>query len=636
MQKKTGNTGKATWVWGPLLILVILVASCSVPDSSYQDLSHFSKVFNREKPYRIYLPSSYADNEGKEYPVVYYLHGWGGTHVKDSSNLAYDSIGRLADKYKVILVLLNGRMQDDDPRPYNMGYHEHMIYDVQMKDYFPEVVAHIDSTYRTIDNRYGRALMGFSMGGMMSAYLSGKYPDKIGAAMDFCGSTEFYLGMPDNHTFYPLRYTFTNLSDVPFRLRNSSHGELSSLNQETNNGAIWEGHPNYGYHQFQGKHEVDPKGGTEVFEEALSFLLETLQQKIPPQKSWSHYDVYADFELWDYKVESNKNQPGLLFLSDVTKAGFGLYSYKWLPLGPSLDSIQATVTTAALYEPNTMYSISDYNRRNDELHTKSLKSDPEGRLQLALDGEGHEIGIYQKTHGPKPIFVGYTIGDDEKMLWVGKDNLLNIKMANLGTPFGEGDTVKIELGTRDSRVSVNPASFNGVVKANGEIQIPSISVVCSKMPPNDGSPFVVKMNLKTEFADSTIVSDFIVPVFFEVPNFDILEVDDGRLIKDTIMGAGNADGKVNPGEEIMVYTDDHRTQLFYDDPYIREEKLFDEALPAVWQTDGITFSSIIKISEDCPDGHRLKLLAKYETKSFNPIQRSVTWGVVDLTVEKTK
>ena len=70
--KKTGNTVRATWVWGPLLILVILVASCSVPDSSYQNLSHFSKVFNREKPYRIYLPSTYADDEGKEYPVVYY------------------------------------------------------------------------------------------------------------------------------------------------------------------------------------------------------------------------------------------------------------------------------------------------------------------------------------------------------------------------------------------------------------------------------------------------------------------------------------------------------------------------------------------------------------------------------------
>src|SRR5690606_17675678 len=147
-------------------------------------------------------------------------------------------------------------------------------------------------------------------------------------------------------------------------------------------GALWEGNPYYGYWQFEGGHEVDPNGGTEAFEKALSFLLESLQQKIPPQKSWSHYDVYPDFELWDYKVESDKSQPGLLFLSEVTKAGFGFYTRKWLPEGPALEGLQATVTTAAIYEPDTFYTISDYNRKNGQLRTLTLKSDAEGRLHV--------------------------------------------------------------------------------------------------------------------------------------------------------------------------------------------------------------------------------------------------------------
>ncbi|WP_159076336.1 alpha/beta hydrolase [Muricauda amoyensis] len=624
------------WVLLPVIALVCLVSSCDKAKPSYEDLSHFSKVFNKEKPYRIYLPKSYTDNADETYPVVYYLHGWGGTHMKDSSNLAYDSIGKLADKYKVIFVLLNGRMDDADPRPYNMGYHEHMTYDVQMKDYFPEVVSYIDSAYRTVDNRYGRALMGFSMGGMMTTYLSGKYPDMVGAAVDLCGSTEFYLGMPDNHTFYPLRYTFANLSDVPYRLRNSSHGELSALNKETNNGALWEGHPYYGYWQFEGGHEVDPNGGTEAFEKALSFLLESLQQQIPPQKSWSHYDVYPDFELWDYKVESDKSQPGLLFLSEVTKAGFGLYTHKWLPEGPALEGLQATVTTAAIYRPDASYTISDYNRKNGQLRTQILKSDAEGRLHVKLDGEGHEIGIHQTNDGPKPTFVGYTLGENRKMLRVGEENQLHIQIANLGTPYVEGDTVKFELKTRDSSVVANPATFNGVVKADGQIEIPSIAVTSNKVPPKDGSPFGVKAKLKMTSGDVAFENMFYMPVFFDVAPFDGLDIDDGRSVKDTLVGSGNGDGKVSPGEEILVYTNGHRAQLFYDDPYIVGEKLFDEALPAVWETDGITFSSIIKISEDCPEGHRLKLLAKYETKSHNPIARTVTWGTVELMVGKPK
>ncbi|MEH6681438.1 MAG: alpha/beta fold hydrolase [Sediminicola sp.] len=619
-------------VWLPVVVVFCLISSCSKTKLSYKDSSHSSKTFNRSKPYRIYLPSNYPDDNDKKFKVVYYLHGWGGTHLKDSSNLAYGSIPKLVDKYQVIMVFLNGRMEDSEPRPYNMGYHEHMLYQAQMKDYLPEVMAHVDSSYRTMDSRYGRALMGFSMGGMMAAYLAGRYPDKIGAAVDLCGSTEFYIGTPTNHTFYPLRYTFANLNDVPFRLRNSSHGELSALNWETHNGALWEGNQNYDYWQFNGGHEVDSKGKTEVFEKSLAFLVETLQEKIPPKKSWSHYDVYNTFEIWDYKVESNKERPGLLFLSNVSKTGFNFHTYQWLPDGPSIRKIKATVTTAPIYEPDTEYTITDYDLKNKKIQKQNLVSDRQGRLQLELDGGGHNIGIHKIGDFPKPTIVGYTIEKNKKMLRVGERNLLSLKMANLGEDWKGKSPFTITLSSPDGGLEFHPSTIKGKIMNNGETNLPSVIVDCSKKPTDDGSPHGVKIHVKMEMENFESVNEFYMPVFFDVPPFDSLGIDDGHRVKDTIVGAGNGDGIVNPGEEVMIYTNGHRTQLFYDDPYIVQEKLFDEALPAVWQTDGITFSSIIKISEDCPKGHRLKLMAKYETKLYNPIKRKVKWGTVDLVV----
>ena len=82
----------------------------------------------------------------------------------------------------------------------------------QMKDYFLELVEHIDHTYRTLADRTKRGTFGFSMGGFMSFFLAGKYPHLIGAAVNMVGSPEFQVGYPNNNTLYSQRY-----SDVTFQ-----------------------------------------------------------------------------------------------------------------------------------------------------------------------------------------------------------------------------------------------------------------------------------------------------------------------------------------------------------------------------------------------------------------------------------
>lgn len=630
--------GNLSFKWVLFFGLVIIQISCNEiqKPTSFSDETHFSEVFGKEKGYRIYLPEGYEKTKNK-YPVIYYLHGWGGRHFKSGgAKFEFEMIGDLVDKYQIILVMCDGNMEESEPRPYNIGYHDHMVFQPQMKDYFLELVDYIDATYRTRNDRESRGLIGHSMGGFMTYYLAGKYPDKISAAVNSMGSTEFFIGHPDNYTLFPIRYAFSNLKDVQIRLHNSTIGELSDLNKETHKAALWEDNLKYEYEEFEGGHAMDKPGRPYIFEKAIQFVINAFENPISKKDKWSHYDLYDNFEVWGYSVESNKKQPGYLFLKDVSALGFGFYTKEWLPNGPSLNDCLTTITTANSYKPNTDYYIKDYNQKEKSLLKSMQKSDSEGRLKINVNSDGHEIGISEKSGKPKLTFINYTINENKKILRTGSKNNLTLKILNLGGVAKSDKRITVNLSSNDKGTIFEPSTLQGAIDKDGKVVIPPIVVLCNKRPPLDATPPEVK--IKVSLATDNLIFDeeFSVPVFFDVPFFNQLTIDDGLSVQDTIVGVGNGNGKASPGEEIMIYTDGHRTQLYYDDPYIIGERLFDETLPARWDEDGITLSSIIKISENCPNDHQLNLLAKYETKTHMPIKRSVHWGKITIKVAKNQ
>src|SRR5512141_742674 len=127
-----------------LIIAMSFLCFLQYPSHCQEDRTHFSKVFNREKPYRIFLPADYYTTQ-KRYPVIYYFHGNTGSHQLDIAG-----VEQLVKDNGVILVAWNGRSMDSDLRPYNIGNHSNINYEVQFKDYFQEFVSCIDSTYRTL------------------------------------------------------------------------------------------------------------------------------------------------------------------------------------------------------------------------------------------------------------------------------------------------------------------------------------------------------------------------------------------------------------------------------------------------------------------------------------------------------
>lgn len=616
-----------------MLAVVSLLTACKDPEPvhPYLDLTHFSKTFGRDKTFRVYLPKTYQDNATK-YPVVYFFHGWGGRYGSDdNAKLAYDSLQRLVDKYQVLLVMWDGNIDESEPRPYNVGDHDNIKYDVQMKDYFPELVAHVDSIFRTVPDRGHRGIIGFSMGGFMSYFLAGKYPGMVCAAVGMTGSPEFFVGNPVRHTLYPLRYTFENLRDVKLRFHNSTADELTYLNTEVKHGAAWDGRVNFDYWQFVGGHMVDLPGETRVFEKALAFVTEAFKSPLPPAVEWTHHDLYPQFDIYGYQVQSNMRKPGFISMRHVKPNGFGIGTAKWLPDGPPLDSVTVQVTTAPVYPPNAMMHVVKWRTDGSVLAESNVKADEHGRLHFYLDGANYEMGISPAgSENADVIATGYQVGDKHRSIKPG-DNEVRFSLLNHGK-IRPGQRVELSVTSTDSTLFVStPAPV--VMSDKRSFDSNPVTIRCKKKAPSDATPPFVRLRVGVTTMGATNYNELVVPVIFDVPPFIQVTIDDNRKVNDSTAarGQGNGDGIADPGERIVIYVDGHPLKIYADSPYVTtsKEEQFDIMVPAKWP-DGFTFASIIKMSENIPAGTKLQLLGNYETKEFMPVKRQVHWGKVEI------
>ena len=123
--------------------------------------------------YCIYLPPQYSkpQNKKQSFPVVYYLHGGRPGSETKSVRLAQYIHKHISngDVEPMIYVFVNGGPVSH----YNMPKREHaMGEDVFVK----ELIPHIDTTYRTIADRSGRGIEGFSQGGRGTTRIMFKHP----------------------------------------------------------------------------------------------------------------------------------------------------------------------------------------------------------------------------------------------------------------------------------------------------------------------------------------------------------------------------------------------------------------------------------------------------------------------------
>lgn len=132
----------------------------------------WSVALERSMPYLIYLPPGYDSRSSARYPVVYMLHGIGGSHTEWRDNGLLDTADRMirdGDIAPMIIVLPEG------DRAY---WVDHANGGPRWGTYMArDVVADVDANFRTRADRGHRAIGGLSMGAHGALQLALNHPD---------------------------------------------------------------------------------------------------------------------------------------------------------------------------------------------------------------------------------------------------------------------------------------------------------------------------------------------------------------------------------------------------------------------------------------------------------------------------
>jgi S-formylglutathione hydrolase FrmB len=159
-----------------LAVWVFVSARAVVVDT----IQVFSQSMQKNVKAVVVVPDNYASL--KEMPVVYLLHGYSGNYldwIKKGKGFE-----KAADQYNMILVCPDGGFGSwywDSPVDPKSKY-ETFVSD--------ELIKAIDTKYKTIKNRKGRAITGLSMGGHGALYLAFRHQDVFGAAGSMSGGVD--------------------------------------------------------------------------------------------------------------------------------------------------------------------------------------------------------------------------------------------------------------------------------------------------------------------------------------------------------------------------------------------------------------------------------------------------------------
>ncbi|HEX3027945.1 MAG TPA: alpha/beta hydrolase-fold protein [Clostridia bacterium] len=151
--------------------------------SSVKTESHSSTVLNRTMNYNVYLPPSYSTDTTRKYPVMYLLHGMGGSY-SNWKDMGMQSIVDKAGGKEMVIIMPDGL----NNAFYVDGYQAGIKWDTYFEQ---ELIPYVEAKYR-IDpaNGKNRAIAGLSMGGFGAAYHGFKYPDKFSSAYSMSGALE--------------------------------------------------------------------------------------------------------------------------------------------------------------------------------------------------------------------------------------------------------------------------------------------------------------------------------------------------------------------------------------------------------------------------------------------------------------
>lgn len=624
------------------LLAALLPAHATQP---FYDRTHFSKIFGQERHYRIFLPRGY-ENGVKHYPVIYYFHGSSDRYTLEKYDGGTDTVPKIADfvsRHDVIVVSVDGYVARDYP-----GFYGGAPWDV-MRDggdydfgsYFQELAAHIDSTYRTLADRRHRGSSGLSMGGFMSLWLSGRYPQLIGSASAFNPGPEFYVGDKGRRVLWRPKDHVENHAHTMIRLIRASGDYISQYHEETRDAYARAHDVDFEYRQDE-YHRHWATSIAETFDFHMRAFADSALDNVPV--TWSHDDPYRSFEVWDYKIGTEGDDAGFTNLSDVSQTGMRVTTRRWAPDGPPVTGRRITIATAPLYEPGVHYQWIDYNLATGSTSRESIRADRQGSITMTIDGTGHQISFAGPGAGAQaPVLLPVTTRDYLR-LEPGRDLSLPVRIYN---PRAEPMTgVHAALTSDYPTVSIiSGAADIPEIKSGEALDLSRQFRV--RFTAGGGyfarTRLVLTMTYDGYHQAAENIDVLVVPEV--VPNPAAIEILDGRTLtlptfrqkgnqgggssleRKLTEGQGNGNGVLEPGEQATIWVkmpqgldpfdknNWYRCKVYSDSPWLTEVEDLEEQKGLEW-TSGEDRTSVVRLSPETPHGTVIPLLLDNESWSY--------------------
>lgn len=197
------------------LLLLICVGSTAWA-AKVDTIVTYSASMKKEIKAVVVLPSDYE--QGKNFPVVYLLHGYGGNYADYITKIP--AIKDDVDQYHFIVVCADGNVSSwyfDSPEDPKWKYDTYIS---------KELVQWIDQHYKTSADKKSRAITGLSMGGHGALSLAFKHQDIFGAAGSMSGGVDI-RPFPENwelskrlgtYAQYPERWTKNTVNELVYLL----------------------------------------------------------------------------------------------------------------------------------------------------------------------------------------------------------------------------------------------------------------------------------------------------------------------------------------------------------------------------------------------------------------------------------
>jgi predicted alpha/beta superfamily hydrolase len=152
----------------------------------------YSKNLDSNRDFFVWLPPSYDKEINKEFPVLYMHDGQNLIDPKvafgGSDWRVDETVTKLIKEYKLKEIIIVGIYNTDDRLEEYSDSEKGVNY---LKFLVEELKPFVDTKYRTMSDRQNTAIMGSSMGGLISFLAAWKYPNIF--SMAGCMSSSFYF-----------------------------------------------------------------------------------------------------------------------------------------------------------------------------------------------------------------------------------------------------------------------------------------------------------------------------------------------------------------------------------------------------------------------------------------------------------